>query len=99
MLSLKEWIRLTYGSQAKMDEAMGWGVRTTSRWMTKEPHRFFQYRHVLEDRYGLAVSTLVRMIDQREREVLAGQKLRAGDTDDETLAVLSHRETSVGDEA
>ena len=99
MLSLKEWIRLTFGSQEKMDNAMGWGVRTTSRWMTQQPHRFFQYRRILEEEYHLPVVTLVRMIDQREREVLVGKKLRAGDTDDETLVVLSGGKDDAGQSA
>jgi len=97
MLSLKEWIRMTYGSQSAMDRDMGWGKRTTSRFVTREPWRFFQYRHEISQRIGLDPFELHRMIDQREREILAGQKLRDGGTEDEALSVLPHRETSVRD--
>lgn len=92
MISLKEWIRTYYGSQSKMDTAMGWSNRTASRYLNHEPHRFFEVRRLLHEQTGLQWEQLVRMIDARELELLAKQEHRRRDAADETVVALSHRE-------
>jgi len=92
MVSLKEWIRTYYGSQAKMDTAMGWSNRTASRYLNHEPHRFFEVRRLLQDQTGLHWMELVRMIDAREHELLVRKEHRHRDANDEEVVALSHRE-------
>lgn len=89
-LSLKAWVKTYFESQDKMDERMGWAKKTTTRYLNHQPHRFFEWRNELSKLTETHPFELVRMIDQREREILAEQELRPGDTSSPSLDVLPH---------
>lgn len=90
-LSLKQWVKAHFGSQDKMDQKMRWAKKTTTRYLNHQPHRFFEYRHELASLTETHSFELVRMIDQREREILAIEELRPGDPTTPEVDVLSHR--------
>jgi hypothetical protein len=90
-LSLKQWVKAHFGSQDKMDKEMQWAKKTTTRYLNHQPHRFFEWRHELSDLTKTHSFELVRMIDQREREILAIEELRPGDQTTPKVDVLSHR--------
>lgn len=91
LITLKEWVKTYFTSQDKMDAAMGWAKKTTTRYINHTPHRFFEHRHQLELMTRTSVSELVRMIEHREREILARTEQRPGNAEAAALDVLSHR--------
>jgi hypothetical protein len=90
-VSLKEWIKTHYGSQRKMDEAMGWSNQTAARFLHTAPHRFFEFRHEFQKKHGTTLYELSRMIDQREHELLVKSQLRQGEPNDAPLVSIPDR--------
>lgn len=97
-IGLKEWVKTYFQSQDQMDVKMGWGAKTASRYLNHQPHRLFEFRHRLAEMTKTDPFELHKMIDQREREILAKQKLRQGKQDAPAMDVLSHSVVEGGDE-
>lgn len=87
-VSLKQWVKIHFGSQDKMDEVLNWATKTASRYINHSPHNFFKHRAVLRNHTKTDVLELTRMIDQREREILASTQFRDRDSHAETLDVV-----------
>lgn len=70
-LSMSVWIRINFGTHAKMNESLGLGKNTVNRWFNEDPRKFFQYLPTLSRLSGTSVEKLVPIIEQRITDVEA----------------------------
>jgi len=70
-ITMSVWIKLNYGTHAKLNEALGLGKNTANRWFNDDPRKFFQYIPQLSKDSDTPLDDLVQIIEQRIVDVEA----------------------------
>ena len=63
------FIKVHFGSHALLNDALGLGKNSVSRWYNDDPRRFFMYIQQLKKFSNVSLEDLVEMIEQRVEDV------------------------------
>jgi hypothetical protein len=75
MVNLRTWIKHEFGSQAKLEEELGLGPKTLTRWLKSSPRMLLTHLPYFTAR-GYSCSEVLRMVQRHEDELdyLTGRK-------------------------
>ena len=71
MITLEAWIKVNFGSQKGMEEDLGLAKKTINRWSNSNPARFYSILPQLMERTGTEAVDIIKMVKQREVDVMA----------------------------
>lgn len=69
------WIRIKFGTHAKLNESLGLGKNTVNRWFNEDPRKFFQHLPEMSRLGETPVENMVEIIEQRITDVNALRSL------------------------
>ena len=70
-MTLGTWIKVNYSSQAKLNNELGLGKNTVTRWFNTDPKRLFLYIPQLSKASDTKLEELIQMIEERCEDVRA----------------------------
>ena len=74
-ITMSVWIRINFGTHAKLNEELGLGKNTINRWFNSDPKKFYQHLPKLSALGKTPVDQMVEMIEQRIVDVDALRSL------------------------
>lgn len=68
-MTMGTWIKDKFGTQQRLNDALGLGKNTVNRWYNEDPKRFFMYLPQMSRWSDTESQELIDMIEQRVEDV------------------------------
>ena len=68
-MTMGTWIKDKFGTQQRLNDALGLGKNTVNRWYNEDPKRFFMYLPQMSKWSDTESQELIDMIEQRVEDV------------------------------
>jgi hypothetical protein len=68
-MTMGTWIKIKFGTHAKLNDALGLGKNTVNRWYNHDPKRFLMYLPELAQQSETDTSELLHIIEGRVEDV------------------------------
>ena len=75
MKSMGAFIKVHFGTHARLNEALGLGKNTVNRWYNSNPRQFFMYLPELQKWSGEPTDQIIEMIKVRMEDVKSIKEL------------------------